>query len=433
MRPTGLVRVRVVPEDGPELDLAVPGRVPVADLLPELARRARLTAGARLVTVTGTELALSAGLSEQEVSDGAVLALVPADLGSGRLDDPAEVLARQVATEVLGWHPRLVRPVALAVGVVLLAVGGVALARGPGWSGAVAASAAVVLGGFSSLAARQLHERLMAAGSGWAAVGFAAVAGSQYAGAVAACVAAAAAALVLARVSRSVGLLLTPALAAAALLGCLALAARSAGVAPGLVAALGLTAAALLLPALPRLALGMSGGRAASARELLRAMHAASAIAMMVVAVPTAASGAAGAVLAAVVGLLAACRASRHHGAVEVLTGVVTGVVIAALAAAVTILRHPGWGGAVGLSCLVVGGAACGVALGAAARGRRAAAGGESTGGGRGDEDGSPGDGGDPRLALAVDRIEAAALLALAPLLVGVGGVVPVVTGLVGR
>ncbi|GGO89201.1 hypothetical protein GCM10011584_18030 [Nocardioides phosphati] len=405
----GLVRVRVVPEAGAALDLALPGAVPVADLLPELARLARLTFAARLVTAAGRELGVAAGLSEQEVADGAVLALVRADVGDPPVDDPACALAARVTAEVLGWHVRLLRPVALAVAFLLLVVGGAALARGPAWSGAVAASAVVLLAGASGVARRR-HDRLLAVAAGWGAAGFAAIAGQQYAGPVAACIAAAGMALVLARALRDVGVLLLPAGGAAVLLGGLALLAGSTGLAAGLVAALGLSAAGLLVPALPRLALAAARDRAGPARELLRALLGAMAVVMVVLAAPTAASGGAGAALAAVVGVLVVCRGSRHHGAVEVATALVTGVVIVLVAAVVTTLVHPGWSGVVGVSCLVCAGAACAAAL----------CGPAVTGGG-------------PRFALAVDRLEAAALVALVPLLVGVGRVVPLVTGLVHR
>jgi hypothetical protein len=405
----GLVRVRVVPEPGAALDLALPDAVPVADLLPELARRARLSSASRLVTVGGRELAASVSLAEQEVVDGSVLALVPAEVATSPADDPAEALATEVAAAVLAWHVRLVRPAALAVAALALGVCGGTLARGPAWSGAVAASAVVLLGAASAGACRR-HDRLLAAAAGWAAVGFAAVAGEQYAGPVAACGAAAGTALVLARVLRAVRALLVPAIAASLLLGALALLASGAGLAAGVVAALGLAATALLVPALPRLALFATRERAAPARELLRAMLAATAVVMVVLAAPAAASGGTGAVLAAVVGLLAACRGSRHHGAVEVLTGIATGVVMALVAAIVTTLRHPAWSGAVGVGCLVVAGTACALALSAA--------------------DGAEAD---PRLALWADRVETLALVALVPLLVGVGGVVPLATGLVRR
>lgn len=410
----GLVRVRVVSEAGASFDLALPGAVPVADLLPELSRVARLSSAARLHTASGRELAVTTGLAEQQVPDGAVLALVPVGVGPAAEDDPAEALAAHVGAEVLGWHVRLVRPVALTVAVLLLSVGGAALARGPSWSGAVAAAAVVLLGGASGLALRRRHDRLLAAAAGWAATGFAAVAGEQYAGPVAACVAAAGTALVLARMLRDVGVLLLPAVAAAVVLGCLALLGRGTGLEAGLVAALGLTGSALLVPVLPRMALLATREQPGPARELLRAMLAAAGVAMVVLAAPAAGSGGAGALLAAVVGLLAACRGSRHHGAVEVLSGIVTGVVIALVAAVVTLLRQPAWAGAVGVACLVVAGAACAVSLS-----------------GSGSEAG--GAPGDPRLALAIDRLEAVALIALVPLLVGVGGVVPLVTGLLGR
>lgn len=423
----GQIRVRVVPEQGAPLDLAVPGAVPVADLLPELARRARLTSAARLVTATGVELAVSAGLAEQRVPDGSVLALVPVEVAAApesdaEADDPAEGIAEQVAREVLGWHVRLGRPVALGVAVLLLGAAGAALARGPSWSGAVAAAAVVLLGGAAGFALHRRHDRLLAAASGWAAVGFAAVTGAQYAGPVAACASAGGTALALAVTLRTLGALLVPAVVAAAVLGGLALLGGGTGLEAGLVAALGLSGAALLVPALPRLALAATRERPGPARELLRAMLAATGVVMVVLAAPTAAGGGAGAALAAVVGLLAGCRGSRHHGAVEVITGIVTGVAVVLVAAVTTTLRHPAWSGWVGIACLVVAGAAGASALSGAVGP-----------GGAGAGVGSRPTTSDPRLALAADRVEALALVALVPLLVVVAGVLPLVTGLLRR
>ncbi len=420
---SGLVRVRVVPDTGDALDLALPGAVLVADLVPELARRAQLSAAVRVVTAGGRELVPGAGLAEQGVADGSVLALVPADEGASGQDDPAEAIAEEVAARVLAWHVRLVRPVVLTVVALLLATGGAALARGPAWCGAVAASAGVLLSGGAGLALRR-HDRLVAAAAAWAAVGFAAVAGQQYAGPVTACVAAAGTALVLARALRDVGALMLPALAASVVLGALALLAQGTGLESGLASALGLTGSALLVPALPRLALLLTAGRTVPARELLRAMIAATAVAMVVLAAPTAASGAAGALLAVAVGLLAACRGSRHHGAVEVVSGLATGLLIALVAAVVTLLRQPSWAGAVGIVCLILAAALSVLVLRPSGSGHA----GPSV-----PEADSPRAEGDPRLALAIDRLEAFALVCLVPLLVWVAGVVPLVTDLVGR
>ena len=413
---TGLVRVRVVPEVGDALDLALPGAIPVADLVPELTRRASLTSAVRVVTAGGRELAGGESLAEQGVPDGSVLALVSFDDGAAAQDDPAEAIASEVATRVLGWHVRLVRPVALAIG-------GAALARGPAWCGVVAAAAVVLLGGSAGLALHRRHDRLIAAAAGWAAVGLAAVAGQQYAGPVAACAAAAGTSLLLARALRDVGALLLPALVAAAALGALALLAAGTGLESGLASALGLAATALIAPGLPRLALLAAGERPGPARELLRAMLAATAVAMVVLAAPAASSGVPGALLAVAVGVLAACRGSRHHGAVEVLSGIVTGLLVALIAAIVTLLHEPASSGVVGVACLVVAGALgvlvlCNPGTGAAAAEVESTA-------ARSD--------GDPRLALAIDRLEAVALVCLVPLLVWVAGAVPLVTGLVRR
>ncbi|MDO7868005.1 EsaB/YukD family protein [Nocardioides jiangxiensis] len=405
----GLCRISVVPESGDATDLAVPDRVAVAEMLPELVRLLGAPGAARLVTVTGHEVRPDVGLRDQGIADGAVLALVgpaPVDVPS---EDPAEAVAAVVRSGVLGWHPRLVAPVARLGCGLFLALAGWALATGPGWSGSVAAAAAVGLGGAAVVAVRRRHDRLMAAALGWAAVGFAAVAGGQYAGSVAACGSAAAAAVLLARVVRGVGLLLVPAAVAAVVLAGLTALATWSQVDPGLLAALGLVGVGLASVGLPRAALASARGDTAVARELMRALMAAVAVVMLVLTVPTAAHGVAGAGLVGAVALHVVCLGSRHHGAVEVVTGLAVGAAMMLLAAGVVVVTRPQAAGGLGVIAVVLG-------LGLAV-----VAGGDMAG--EGDQD--------PRLVLAIDRIETVALLAIVPLLLTVADAVTVVRHLV--
>src|SRR5215207_9868360 len=77
---SGLVRVTVT-SCTRRVDLVVPGAVPVAELVPELARSvgmldaATVHDGYRLVTVEGRELSSDAGLTVQGVDDGGFLTL----------------------------------------------------------------------------------------------------------------------------------------------------------------------------------------------------------------------------------------------------------------------------------------------------------------------------------------------------------------------
>lgn len=398
------MRVSVSAGPGPLLDLALPGHLAVADLLPEIVRLGGVApgrSGTRLVTAAGAEVTPDASLLEQGVSDGAVLALVEGPEPPRSDDDPAEALARTVSEDVLAWDPRLTRPVGVVIGLLLFAVSGAALARGPSWSGAVAA-AAVVLTSAAAVAAGRRHDRLVAATSGWLAVGFAAVAGAQSAGSVAAGAAAAVSALGLWWILGPSGVLLAPAAVASGVLGALAVLAQVGRVDSGLVAAVALAAVGLASPALPRVALAITQDRPAVARDLFRASLAASAVLMTVLAALATTAGGAGAGLAVVIALFTAARASRHHGAVEILAGLATATSILLVVGIAQVVHRPAWAGHLGAGMLVLG------ALAALASVVPRLT--------------------DPRWAVALDRLEVLLLLAVVPLIVAASGVI----GLVG-
>lgn len=403
----GLVRVSVSSGPGPALDLALPGHLAVADLLPEILRLGGVVpgpSGTRLLTAAGTEVAPQASLLDQGVADGAVLALVDGPAPPHREDDPAEMLARTVSAEVLAWDPRLTRPVGLAIGLLLFAVSGVALSRGPSWSGAVAVAAVVLTGAVAAAAARR-HDRLVAATAGWLAVGFAAVAGAQSAGPVAAGASATVVALGLCWILGPAGVLLAPAAVASGVLGGLAVLAQVGHVEHGLVAAVALAAVGLVSPALPRMALAATHDRPGVARDLLRASLAASAVLMTVLAALASSAGGAGAGLAVVIALFTAARASRHHGAVEILAGLATATSILLVVGVGQVVHRPDWAGHVGAGMLALGALA---ALASVAP--------RFT---------------DPRWAVALDRLEVMVLLAVVPLVVVASGAVSLVDGMV--
>lgn len=394
----GLVRVAVSAGPGPALDLALPGHLAVADLLPEIVRLGGAAAGptgTRLVTAAGTEVAPEASLLDQGVADGAVLALVDCPVPTRSEDDPAEALAHAVSEEVLAWDPRLTRPVALVIGLLLFAVSGAALSRGPSWSGAVAVAGVVLTSAVAAAAARR-HDRLVAATGGWLAVGFAAVAGAQAAGPVAAGASATVAALGLCRLLAPAGVLLAPAAVASGALGALAAVAQVGGVGHGLVAAVALAAVGLASPALPRMALAITHDQPAGARDLLRASLAASAVLMTVLAALAATSGEAGAGLAVVIALFTAARASRHHGAVEILAGLATATSILLVVGVAQVVRRPDWVGHLGVGMLALGTLAALASVGPRFT--------------------------DPRWAVALDRLEVVLLLAVVPLVVVASG-----------
>src|SRR5688572_22030779 len=104
---SGLVRITVA-SGTRRVDLVLPGAVPVAELVPELARSVGLLdattvyGGYRLVTVDGRELASDAGLTIQGVEDGGVITVAAgvADPAPRVYDDVVEAMADVVERDL---------------------------------------------------------------------------------------------------------------------------------------------------------------------------------------------------------------------------------------------------------------------------------------------------------------------------------------------
>lgn len=183
----GLVRVTVMSR-GRRADLAVPGSVPVADLLPELAGAVGaldpylVHAGYRLVLSDGTVLLPSSGLIAQGVEDGAVLTVeAGAESTPPRVyDDVVEAVADAVEAQTRPWDAGASRRTALVAAALLLLVAAAALGaqRDSGVLVAIAAGGlAVLLLAGCAVLARGQGEAEAAATLAWLAVPFAAVAG----------------------------------------------------------------------------------------------------------------------------------------------------------------------------------------------------------------------------------------------------------------
>ncbi|MFB6396574.1 type VII secretion integral membrane protein EccD [Polymorphospora lycopeni] len=152
---TGLARV-TVSTPRRRVDVAVPDRLPLAELLPELLRHAgegladdgERHGGWVLRRTDGAPLTAGQGLQPQGVRDGEVLHLVPARAQWPELeyDDVVEVIA-DAARRGGGWSARATRTATVAGAGVPLAVGLLTLVlAGPGWPvGAYAGLAAAVL------------------------------------------------------------------------------------------------------------------------------------------------------------------------------------------------------------------------------------------------------------------------------------------------
>ncbi|WP_232679986.1 type VII secretion integral membrane protein EccD [Nocardioides sp. R-C-SC26] len=168
------------------VDLVLPGAVPVAELLPELARSvgrldsAIVYGGYRLVTAEGRRLAGDSGLTLQGVDDGAVLTVAAGvdDAPPVVYDDVVEAMTDVVEHDLEPWDPASGRWTALAAAVLLLALGAAALLLNG--DGAVAASAAgvgaVALVAGAIVLSRAQRERDAAVTVAWVAAGYAAVA-----------------------------------------------------------------------------------------------------------------------------------------------------------------------------------------------------------------------------------------------------------------
>ncbi|TDV40077.1 type VII secretion integral membrane protein EccD [Actinophytocola oryzae] len=145
MNTTGLVRVTVA-APARRIDLALPERAPLAELLPGLLRHAgedladlgALAGGWVLRRADGATLDSARTLAAQRVRDGEVLHLTHAhtDWPELEYDDLVDAIATGSARTGGAWGPKHTRATGLAVGAlgVVLALGAVARS-GPPWSG----------------------------------------------------------------------------------------------------------------------------------------------------------------------------------------------------------------------------------------------------------------------------------------------------------
>ena len=131
---SGLVRV-TVSSGTRRVDLVLPGAVPLAELLPELARSvglldpATVHGGYRVVTADGRRLDTDAGLTLQGVEDGGLLTLsAGVDEPVARVyDDVVEAMTDVVEHDLRPWQPSAGRRTALVSAGLLLVLGALAL------------------------------------------------------------------------------------------------------------------------------------------------------------------------------------------------------------------------------------------------------------------------------------------------------------------
>jgi type VII secretion integral membrane protein EccD len=182
----GLVRVTVA-SGTRRVDLVLPGAVPVAELVPELARSVGLLdagtvyGGYRLVTAEGRELAADTGLVSQGVEDGGLLTVTAGvDEEAPRVyDDVVEAMTDVVERDLKPWEPAAGRRTALWAAGLLMALGAVALLiqRGSTLAGVAAAVVAAALVTGAIVLSRAQREPEAAVAVAWTGTLYAAVAG----------------------------------------------------------------------------------------------------------------------------------------------------------------------------------------------------------------------------------------------------------------
>ncbi len=167
IRTSGMVRVTVA-SGTRRVDLVLPGAVPVAEIIPELARSVGLLdattvhGGYRLVGSEGRELEPDAGLIIQGVEDGELLTVFAGvDLITPKVyDDAVEAMADVVETDLTPWTADRGRRSAItSVAVLLLLASLGLLGRSDATAAGVAAGGlCVVLVGVAVLLSRVRDE-----------------------------------------------------------------------------------------------------------------------------------------------------------------------------------------------------------------------------------------------------------------------------------
>lgn len=183
---SGLVRVTVA-SGSRRVDLVLPGAVPVAELVPELARSVGLLDPLTVhggYTVTGPDgrrLSGDAGLVLQGVEDGALLTVsAGVDAEPPRVyDDVVEAMTDVVERDLRSWSPASGRRTALgAAGLLLvLGAGSLLLQTDSTLAGTAAALVAVALIAGSVVLSRVQGEPEAAVAVSWTASLYAVVAG----------------------------------------------------------------------------------------------------------------------------------------------------------------------------------------------------------------------------------------------------------------
>lgn len=381
---SGLVRVTVA-SGTRRVDLVLPGAVPVAELVPELARSVGLLdpmtvyGGYRLVTQEGRELAGDAGLTMQGIEDGGLLTVAAGvdDEPPRVYDDVVEAMTDVVERDLSPWEPAAGRRTALSAAGLLMVLGAAALFIQESLLASVAAlvvALALVTGAI--VLSRAQHEPEAAVEVAWMGAGYAAVAGFLLApdGVVFGLpTAGAGAGALLAGLVALVGLgegrtLVIPPVVVGAVFLATGLVMEAAAFDPAVVLTSALALVVLLGSVFPWLALGATGttvdqlystqditadpeeidparvgADARVAHEIMVAVSATVGLLLVLVAPLAVSLGVSGALLALVCCVVVMLRTRQYRTGSEVLVGLASGVLGLVSIAVSMLWLHPDW------------------------------------------------------------------------------------------
>jgi len=382
---SGLVRVTVA-SGSRRVDLVLPGAVPVAELVPELARSVGLLdpstvyGGYRLVTADGRELATDAGLVIQGIEDGGLITVAAGvdDEAPRVYDDVVEAMTDIVEHDLRPWSPAAGRRTALWAAGLFMALGAVALLiqRGSLLAGvaAVVVSAALVTGAI--VLSRAQREPEAAVAVAWMGALYAAVAGLMlvtdepfFGPPVAAAGGAALAAGLVCLVGLGQGrTLVLPTVVAGAVFLITGLLMQAADFDPAVVLTVALVLVVILGSVFPWLALGATstsvdqlynvaditaeprpvdptrvGVDARIAHEILVAVSATVGLLLVLIAPLAVSLGLSGALVAVLCCAVVMLRTRQYRTGPEVLVGLVSGIVGLLSAAVAALWVHPDW------------------------------------------------------------------------------------------
>lgn len=393
----GLVRVTVTAGER-RADLALPGSVPVAELLPDLVRSLGMLdaqvvhAGFTLVGSDGSPLSGGAGLAAQGVLDGALLTVsAGADERPPRVyDDIVEAMSDAVEEDMSPWRPAASRRTALATAALLMVIGAAALVamRTSVLAGAAAGLVALLLVVAAIVLSQLKDEDDAAVTLAWlgatyaAAAGFTATPGSERLGLPTAL---AGVGLLVAGLVAALGLKRRRALLYPAVVVGLAVAAGAAVVGltdfgAGQVAVVVLLVVVVLGTVVPRLALATTRsavpaaythddlvadpedisedsvrGDARTAHDVLLAVAASVGLLVALLAPLAVQRGVTGTLLGVCAAAVVMLRTRQYRVAVEVALGLGLGVAALGALAVSALLEHPGWRSGIGLILAAVG------------------------------------------------------------------------------